>query len=262
MPDVLSKLEFLANDELYKTQRPYIFTPGQHLEEKMDVRPSTLNTIKLEHQNVTICDIRGEKCHDFNLENAGFEVVKNASTCNDFQSLIDSNKMRENARAETEMFLKRRFNAEDVVCYGFKLRHNGQWDPNELVDLQTYGWLEPPARGVHDFTFEHAPTLITNKLKEAGKESYLVPGYRYRAINTWRPLIPRLEDNPLAVCDFRSVDPNDLIVSDRVLPNEYWTMYFFKHNPGQRWHYLSEQTPDELMLMLMYDTKAGGARCK
>lgn len=74
--------------------------------------------------------------------------------------------------------------------------------------------------------------------------------------------MPVLEDNPLAVCDARSVDPADLVISDRVLPNEYWTLYFLKHNPEQRWHWLSKQTPGELMLMLMYDTKAGGARCE
>ncbi|KAF4436967.1 hypothetical protein F53441_13149 [Fusarium austroafricanum] len=168
----------------------------------MDVRPSTLNTIKLQHHNVTIRDIRGEKCRDFNLEIAGFEVVENKGMCSDFQPFVDSDKMREDYRAETEMLLKRHFNAEEVVCYGFKTLHSC----------------------------------------------------------TWRPLIPRLEDNLLAVCDFRSVDPDDLVVTDRILPTEYWTMYFLKHNPKQRWHWLSGQTPDELILMLMYDTKAGGAR--
>jgi len=75
-------------------------------------------------------------------------------------------------------------------------------------------------------------------------------------------MIPIIEDNPLAFCDARSVAPSDLVHADRIFPNDYYTLYFLKHNPNQRWHWVSKQTPAEIMLLLNYDSKPGGARCK
>ena len=79
--------------------------------------------------------------------------------------------------------------------------------------------------------------------------------------STWRPLLPVIEDRPLAFCDYRSVDPADLTVADRIFPQEKFELYFLKHNPRQEWHWLSEQRRTELILMLMYDTSPEGARC-
>lgn len=198
--------------------------------------------------------------------------------------------------------------------YILQLRHNGAWDPDEPVDFESRGWLEPPAKGIHgrshpissaiallmtlprysvgsycfrpdghtgtltstDLTFEQAPLLITKHLKAQGQSDYLRPGYRFRIVkyasqevlfaaltplSTWRPLIPVIEDNPLAFCDSRSVDPSDLLLADRISPNDYYTLYFLKHNPEQRWHWVSNQTASEITLLLNYDSKAGGARC-
>jgi hypothetical protein len=51
-------------------------------------------------------------------------------------------------------------------------------------------------------------------------------------------------------------------VADRIFPHETFELYFVKHNPQQSWHWISRQTPSEVIIMLMFDTKAGGARCR
>jgi len=53
--------------------------------------------------------------------------------------------------------------------------------------------------------------------------------------STWRPLVPVLEDRPLALCDSRSVDPNDLIAADRILPDRKGEVYYLRRNVNQRW---------------------------
>lgn len=53
--------------------------------------------------------------------------------------------------------------------------------------------------------------------------------------STWRPLLAVLEDSPLALCDFRSVDPNDLVPADRVIPSHEGEVYYLKYNPDQSW---------------------------
>ncbi len=79
--------------------------------------------------------------------------------------------------------------------------------------------------------------------------------------STWRPLLPVIEDRPLAFCDSRTVDPRDLVVADRIFPHQEFELYFLKHNPKQSWHWLSNHNRSELIIMLMYDTQPGGARC-
>jgi hypothetical protein len=97
--------------------------------------------------------------------------------------------------------------------------------------------------------------------------------------STWRPLNKVLEDRPLALCDSRSIDPEDLIAADRILPDRVGEVYYLRQNPRQRWsvrtsihtmstdigrYWLEEQKNTEPFLFLMYDTmgNADNARCE
>lgn len=60
-------------------------------------------------------------------------------------------------------------------------------------------------------------------------------GYRFRIVNTWRSLLPVLEDRPLALCDSRSVVPEDLIAADRIVPDRIGEVYYLTYNPNHKW---------------------------
>lgn len=106
---------------------------------------------------------------------------------------------------------------------------------------------------------------------------------RADSISTWRSLNPICEDSPLAFCDYRSVDSQDLIPSDRIIPERAGEVYYLFHNKSQRWvsagprellklnttlnetqqRWLSEQTPNDLAVFVLYDNKPGDqAKCK
>jgi hypothetical protein len=70
-------------------------------------------------------------------------------------------------------------------------------------------------------------------------------------------LIPEVEDNPLAMCDYRTVDLNDLIAADRIIPTRVGEIYYLKHNANQKWYWANKMRPDELVTMAMYDSEAG-----
>jgi hypothetical protein len=53
--------------------------------------------------------------------------------------------------------------------------------------------------------------------------------------STWRTVLPVLEDRPLAFCDYRSVDKQDLVACDRVIPTRAGEIYYIRYNPNQRW---------------------------
>lgn len=85
--------------------------------------------------------------------------------------------------------------------------------------------------------------------------------YRFSA---WRPLKHVVREAPLAFCDFTSVDPVDLIATDRPSREYVGEVYYMKHNSAQKWYWLSQQTPDELSLFMSYDSDPGEgeATCK
>jgi hypothetical protein len=58
--------------------------------------------------------------------------------------------------------------------------------------------------------------------------------------STWRTLVPVLEDRPLALCDSRSVDPDDLVASDRIIPNNVGEVYYLNYNPKHKWYVKSK----------------------
>ena len=81
--------------------------------------------------------------------------------------------------------------------------------------------------------------------------------------STWRSLIPKLEDRPLAFCEYRSIDPDDLVEADRVLPDRVGEVYYLRYHPEQRWYWLEHQDLDEVFMFMMYDSAEGDqARCR
>jgi hypothetical protein len=73
-------------------------------------------------------------------------------------------------------------------------------------------------------------------------------------------------DNPLAVCDARTVAASDLVATDIMhfgedsleMPRHRGQIYSVRFNPAHRWFYLSEMRPDEALLLKCYDSRADG----
>jgi len=71
---------------------------------------------------------------------------------------------------------------------------------------------------------------------------------------------------PLAVCDARSVAPEDLVVTDihhfgeddLAVPRHRGQIYSVRYNAAHRWFYASNMQPDEFLLLKCYDSRADG----
>ena len=72
--------------------------------------------------------------------------------------------------------------------------------------------------------------------------------------SVWRPLLEKIEDAPLALCDPNSVEAEDLLEVDRV--TEHWVgeVYYVKHNPNQRWYWLRHMKADEVCIFTSFDS--------
>ena len=81
---------------------------------------------------------------------------------------------------------------------------------------------------------------------------------RVAIVNLWRPIKSPVLDAPLAVCDARSVAPQDLVASDLVFWDRRGETYNLIYNPGQRWFYAPQMRPDEVLLLKCFDSRDDG----
>lgn len=80
-------------------------------------------------------------------------------------------------------------------------------------------------------------------------------------ISMWAPLNGPVEDSPLAVCDYQSVDEADLVPVDIVFPYGTMEVYDVKYNSNHKWVYLDKQRNDDVLLFKTYDSERGVAQC-
>ena len=75
----------------------------------------------------------------------------------------------------------------------------------------------------------------------------------YQIINLWRPISHPAFDWPLALCDYRSIDPvNDLVPTILRYPDRDGETLGVKYNPNHRWKYLKGMDPEEFVLIKWY----------
>jgi hypothetical protein len=83
-------------------------------------------------------------------------------------------------------------------------------------------------------------------------------GGRVQIINVWRPIRGPLWDTPLAVCDARTVRPEQLVASDLVYANRIGETYSVIFDPEHRWYYAPQMRADEALLLKCYDSRTDG----
>lgn len=82
---------------------------------------------------------------------------------------------------------------------------------------------------------------------------------RCRIINVWRPIENPVAHHPLAVADWRSINPtSELIPTQLITPTRVGWTFSVKYNPEHAWYYLGGQTPEEVTLIKCFDTEEGG----
>lgn len=113
-----------------------------------------------------------------------------------------------------------------------------------------------PAHAVHsDFTPSGAIQHLHDTIKDKNELDRLLSS-RYLIINVWRPL-KKIRKDPLAVCDWASVDPEkDLVAYRMTFPHGWKELAKANFNPEHKWYYLAGQTPSEPLLFKQFDSKA------
>ncbi|OBT54233.1 hypothetical protein VE04_10314 [Pseudogymnoascus sp. 24MN13] len=214
-------------------------TPGA--QERLD-QLSNLN----EAHTVLIHDVRGDESK-YTLERNGFQYVHHH--VKELEDCSNEEQVREVLLPATEELVKQITGATKIVTFAHRIRCLAT-DERQLAASQA------PAHDVHsDFTSSGAMEHLKDIIQDQAEFNRLLDG-RILVINVWRPL-KQIRKDPLAVCDWRSVDSETDLVANRMIFSHGWKeLAKANFNPKHMWYYLGGQMPNEPLLFKQFDSKA------
>ena len=125
--------------------------------------------------------------------------------------------------------------------------------PQRLRDL-----TRPP--GVND-TLRRVLAEGEALLDRATVDRAAAGGGRFAIINLWRNIDTEpVESQSLALCDGRTVEPEELVVFEIRYRDRTGENYFAKHAPRHGWWWYPAMTRDEALLIKQWDSAGGLAR--
>jgi hypothetical protein len=189
------------------------------------------------------------------LDREGFELVRHRSAVADFK---DAEEVARVHAPEIVRLVQERTGAEEVVITGQGVLRFAERSP-----LSGKSFNSLPARFAHiDVSAKTAHAFALNAL--GGDEARLAQYRRFALYNVWRAISRPPQDTPLAVCDARSVEPDDLVCADAIFdaPGNEWSFeaLVVRANPKHRWSFFADMTRDEAILFKTYDSDPGAPR--
>ncbi|HMN78393.1 MAG TPA: CmcJ/NvfI family oxidoreductase [Burkholderiaceae bacterium] len=205
------------------------------------------NSGEIDTHRVTIHNARLEI--GLGLDRSGFTLIDQRSPLEDWTDYRDPERVKAHYYPAVDAALRARTGAVKVVIFDHTLRDSTA--PAGRAEVRD------PVRRVHDDqTFDSAPNRVRKHLPPDEAEQRLRG--RFAIVNFWRPIGGPIEQAPLALCDARSIAPDDLIPSDLVYRDWTGETYSFAYNPRHRWYWYPEQQPDEVTLLKVFDSATDG----
>ncbi|KAF1954828.1 hypothetical protein CC80DRAFT_116765 [Byssothecium circinans] len=257
-----TSMRFVPDLDIYKKQKPYElwFTPEKGI-------PRT-NVQWQEVTGITVHDMRGA---DVGFESTGFIWTRHTSKYLPdplLNSVADESRKSRSELVksyleETAELVKAQLGADCVFVEDWRHRINtGKYAVDDGVfnnTSQDRNKTLMPALNAHlDDSAVGAQRRLHRLLSDEEIAKYNLQEYRIRMVNVWRPLVAVVEDSPLALCDIRTVQEEDLLPVDKVHSTHVNEACYIRHNAGQKWYSLADQTPQEPYIFLAWDSKKSG----
>ena len=183
----------------------------------------------------------------FDLDRQGFALVRHDTAVTDF---YDDAEIETVYEAEVESLVKAVTGASRVVVFDHTRR-------SDSVAMREQKGIREPAGNVHnDYTARSAPQRVRDLLPAEEAEALLKR--RFAIVNVWRPIRGPVRTAPLALCDARSVAPEDLIAAERRAKDRVGEIQQAVFNPAHRWYYFPNMERHEAVLIKVYDSAEDG----
>jgi hypothetical protein len=240
LPAVEAELSFIA--PMDATAEVRVYPPSSGL---AAVRPASVR------HPVPLRDAR-PIADRLRLDEHGFELHSRPTA---FAGFYDEAAVRERYYPEVESVLTAITGALAVIAFDHNVRSAVRAGRGEA------GVRLPVDQAHNDYTEQSGPKRKREILAAAGRLD--LADRRVAFVNLWRPMVGPVLDNPLAVCDARTVAPADFVPTDihhfgeddLKTPRHSGQIYSVRHNPAQAWFYVSAMRPDEFLLLKGYDSR-------
>ncbi|KAJ5673403.1 hypothetical protein N7507_002530 [Penicillium longicatenatum] len=231
--DVVSELVFWARPDT----QPFV---SDFTKERPEECMAAMKKPEEKHM-VTVHDMRGQESQ-LTLDEHGFQYVQHDIPGLDRAE--DSTHVETVIIPQTEELVRNVTGATRTITIAHRVRCLAV-DENLLANNRA------PAHSVHsDFSVPGAFRMLETTIPDEEERKQLLNG-RVEIINVWRPL-KTVERDPLAVCDWTTLDRNDIIRHRLVLPTGWNELGKYVFNPAQKWCYLSAQQPHEALIFRQF----------
>ena len=209
------------------------------------------DTIIIAPVPMPIEDLRGRES---SLDVEGCVLVPHRSEVADF---ADPEQIESIHTPEIVSLLKRETGCDEVVVTprGI-LRFSERLGENERHDNSH------PARFAHVDVSAETGAQFRARTEPQGR-----PVARSAQYNVWRAISGAPQDVPLALCDARTLAGPELIKADAIFdppggaPGFSFEGYVVAHDPGHRWLWFSDMTPEEAIIFKTSESDPARAQC-
>ncbi|MBO6783050.1 MAG: methyltransferase [Alphaproteobacteria bacterium] len=198
-----------------------------------------------EYRPMTVRNAR-PMAKDFSLDSEGFAFVTHNSAVQDF---YDDAQLAGIYDAEAAALVCEHTGAARAHVFDHTRRSSSQ----TVREAQN---ARDPANAAHtDYTDWSARKRVEDVM---GEEAEALLARRFAIVNVWRSIGGTIEEWPLAVCTWDSVDDAHLHTVERRAYNRIGQTRHASFDAGNEWFYFPRMTPDEAILIKNYDTAMDG----
>ena len=202
---------------------------------------------RYEDRVVTIEDARPSE-EVFTIDTHGFALVGQTS---DVTNFFDDQEITETYETEiVDLFIKHTGAARVHV-----FDHTRRADSKSTRETKL---VREPAGVIHnDYTVASAAKRVRDLFPAEEAEDLL--SRRFAIVNIWRSSNKGpVETAPMALCDARSLAPDDIITVERHAKDRIGEVQQVVQNDNHRWFYFPQMQPDEALLIKTYDSATDG----
>lgn len=272
MAETIGLLNHLLDIDLYNAEKPYEIW----LEKVGPGVPRT--NVKFETVNVPLTDIRDLPetrrptlgTHGFEIFECPFPVDCNINGADDVGPLPAQREAMQRYIQSCTTALLEHFAGRKAICYDWRVRkaRNKPLNLTPLIYSLTLAEDEDAresnidvAHQVHgDSSPDGSKKMLVYLLSQDEKLALASGEGRLRMVNLWRPIIPIVENEPLAYCDVRTVEENDWEPVEKIQEDWIEESMYLKHRKYHKWYWCSRQTRDEALVFTIWDSDTPNRR--
>ena len=208
---------------------------------------------------VAVADARGQS--DLGLHTSGFELVRRPSSVTDF---YDCELVMGTYYDECKALARALTGAHTTFTFDHIIREPGlQYSGGGTDGSQRKSGVESGGGYIGSVHMDYTDNTTWDRYLALHGERVPAGASRVFALNFWRSLSDSADDNPLAVCDARTVREEDLqetVIYGYGADNYSWhdigiETFSVKASEHQRWYYHPGMTPDDVLVIKSFDSE-------